>query len=88
LDDLTSVAEFIGEDSPHFAALTVSRIVARFEQAAESPYSGRIMPEKNRPELRELLWKEYRLVYQVREDHIEVIAVWHGRRLLRDLPES
>lgn len=88
MDDLVSLAEFIGQDSPHFAKLTVSRIVARFEQAAEFPHSGRVVPEKNRPDLRELLWKEHRLVYRVREDHIDVIAVWHGRRLLRDVAES
>ncbi|MGH9816353.1 MAG: type II toxin-antitoxin system RelE/ParE family toxin [Candidatus Acidiferrales bacterium] len=62
LDDLVQLAEFIERDSSFFAAFTVKRIVSRLEQAAAFPRSGRIVPEKNLPNLRELFWKEYRLV--------------------------
>jgi addiction module RelE/StbE family toxin len=86
IDDLAALGEFISRDSPHFANLTIRNIVNRFEQAAAFPLSGRVVPERNQPNLRELFWKDYRLIYRVWEDHIEVVAIWHGRRLLKDLP--
>lgn len=88
LNDLVALAEFIEKDSPLYAGHTIRRIVTRLEQAAAFPRSGRVVPEKNRSDLRELFWKEYRLVYLVHEDHIEIVAVSHGRRILKDLPES
>lgn len=50
------------------------------------PESGRVVPEFERPDLRELIESPYRLIYRVRADTIEVIAVVHLRRELRALP--
>ena len=60
------------------SALSVSRILARFEQASESPMSGRVVPEYKDPALRELFWKNYRLVYSIEEDRILIVAIVHG----------
>jgi plasmid stabilization system protein ParE len=45
LADLEGIAGFVGRDSPHFAVLTVERIVKAAERLAELPESGRIVPE-------------------------------------------
>jgi plasmid stabilization system protein ParE len=61
---------------------SVSRIVARIEQAAEFPESGRVVPEYADASLRELFWREYRIIYRVESDRVVVVAVVHGRRQL------
>ena len=44
--------------------------------------SGRIVPEYRRQDLREVLQGNYRIVYLVRKDAIEVVTVFEGHRLL------
>lgn len=83
---LAAIAEYISLTSPVYAEQMVDRISQRLRQAAEYPESGRVVPEVGRPEVRELLEFPYRLVYRVRPDVIEVVAVVHGRQELRALP--
>ena len=68
VESLGQIAAFIAKDSPHFAALTVSRILNCIEQAAAFPLSGRVVPEYADPQLRELFWRDYRLIYRVETD--------------------
>jgi len=55
------------------AALSLSKFADR----------GRIVPESNTPEIRELFIKSYRLIYQTTSDHVFILAFIHGAR---DLP--
>jgi toxin ParE1/3/4 len=80
--DLDSIADFIGRDSAHFASLFVQSIVAKVEKLSEFPLSGRVVPEYGREDLREFIFENYRIVYRVRGDLIEVAAVIHGARQL------
>jgi len=82
LEDLTQIAAFIAQDSPHFAAVTASRIVGLVEQAAVFPRSGRVVPEYADPRLRELFWRRYRVIYKVEAERVIVIAVIHASQLL------
>lgn len=61
------------------------------ESLAEFPESGRIVPEFNRPEIREQFIYSYRLIYQIQIDAIYILTVFHGRRLMepqRHVPTS
>ena len=59
----------------------VDRLFDRSEQLAEFPQSGRMVPEFERPDLRELIEGPYRIIYLVTAETIEVLAVVHGRQL-------
>ena len=83
---LAALAEYISLDSPLYAEQVVDRIVARLEQARHYPRSGRVVPEFLRDDLRELVEPPYRLLYRIREDAVEVLAVVHGRYGIRELP--
>ena len=39
--------------------------------------------ESDDPTVRELLYKNYRIIYQIREGYLEIITVIHGSRLLK-----
>lgn len=77
---LEAIIDYIGLASPVYAEQVVTRILKRLDQAAEHPESGRIVPELEDPEIRELIEWPYRLIYRTASDAIEVISVLHGRQ--------
>jgi toxin ParE1/3/4 len=75
--------------SPEAATRAVDRILSRGDQIAAFPESGREVEDFASPSIREVMEGPYRIVYEIRrdEDRIDVLAVFHGRRLppwLRD----
>jgi toxin ParE1/3/4 len=86
LDDLRAIYEFIARDSEHYAGLHVERVFEAAGRLARFPEIGRSLPEF--PELphRELLIGDYRLIYRTEGDVVRVVAVVHGRRLIRKPP--
>jgi plasmid stabilization system protein ParE len=46
------------------------------------PESGRVVPELNRPTVRELIRGSYRIVYRLEPDAVRILTVVHASRLL------
>jgi toxin ParE1/3/4 len=69
------------QDSPLYADLVIRRIVAAIERLSTFPESGRIVPERNVPHLREVIVSPYRAVYRLREGTVEVVTVFRASRL-------
>ena len=86
VNQLAALAEYISLDSPLYAEQTVERIVARLEQARVHPRSGRVVPEFPQDDLRELVEPPYRIIYRIRPDAVEVLAIVHGRQDVRERP--
>jgi addiction module RelE/StbE family toxin len=85
LEDLESIAAFIGRDSPHYALTVTQTLFTAVEILRESPQAGRVVPEYGKPDLRELIWRQYRIVYKIEPGQVRVVAVVHGAQAL---PES
>ncbi|MBI3662593.1 MAG: type II toxin-antitoxin system RelE/ParE family toxin [Acidobacteria bacterium] len=83
ISELTEISAFIERESPAIAALVCSRIVARTEQAAEFPFSGRRVPGRDE-NVRELFWRSYRVIYRVDAPKILILTVVHGSRVLEE----
>ena len=88
MTQLGAIAEYISIASPVYAEHTIEQLVERLDQACRFPESGRVVPEFERPDLRELIEPPYRLIYRVHPDTIEVIAVLHARQQLRALTKG
>ena len=43
---------------------------------------GRKVPEYNLNELRELIYKSYRIIYEVQGNRVFIRRIWHSARLL------
>ena len=83
-DDLASIDWFISQDSPHYAQVVVARLIAATERLVPFPRSGRIVPEWNADDVREIIQPPYRVIYRLfAEDQIHILTVHHGAR---DLP--
>ena len=85
LRDLQAIHEYIARDSGHYADLTVARIFAGVERLVQFPNSGRVVPERNQPEIREIIVGRFRVVYRMRESTIEIATVF---RASREFPEN
>jgi len=75
---LKAIHTYIGQDSPHFARRTVDRLTRRSQQIARFPFSGRRVPEYDIDSIREVIEGSYRIIYYVKSDQIDVLAVIHG----------
>ena len=49
------------------------------------PESGRIVPEYNLRNIREIINQNYRIVYRVKSEIVEIVTIVHGARLLDHL---
>jgi plasmid stabilization system protein ParE len=81
-DDLESIADFIGLDSPHYASLFVLDVIGAVERLGRFPQLGRVVPEMQDSTIRELLLGNYRIIYRAQEDVVEILTVYHGARML------
>lgn len=63
ISDLKSIFEFIAQDSKKYAGLQVKKIKERTKQLKIQPLSGRIVPEIDDLNIRELIEGNYRIVY-------------------------
>jgi len=79
---LSAIYEYIALDSEEYAKRMVNRLTGRSEQIGNSPYSGRMVPEFENDLIREVIEGPYRIIYYVKTDEINVLAVIHGSRIL------
>ena len=66
LRDLEGIRDYIAIDSARYAGLVIERIVNGVERLSTFPESGRMVPERNDPSLREIIVTPYRVVYRLR----------------------
>ena len=85
LRDLGSIRDYVAADSPRYAALVVERIIQGVERLASFPESGRVVPERKDPQLRQVIVRPYRVVYRLRPGVVEVATVFRASRMLPEL---
>ena len=83
LKDLRAIYDYISLDSRFYAARFVNKLVDRVEQLNDFPESGRIVPEKNLPEIRELIEGNYRIFYRLRKGNITILRVHNAARRIK-----
>ena len=83
IDDVEAIRAHVARDSVHYADLLVDRIVSAVSRLGSNPLSGRVVPEVGDESLREVIHGNYRIVYRVRRNIVEIATVFHGARLFR-----
>ncbi|MGH7859997.1 MAG: type II toxin-antitoxin system RelE/ParE family toxin [Candidatus Binatia bacterium] len=80
LAHLDAIHDYIAQQaSPYVAERFLKRLVATVDPLEPFPQLGRRVPEAE-GHYRELVCRQYRLVYRAGADDILVVAVIHGRR--------
>jgi plasmid stabilization system protein ParE len=89
-EDLRAVRAHIARDAPATASAYVRKLRLSVGRLRQFPYSGEVIPEIGREELREVLQGNYRIIYRVSESRVDILAVFHSARIFdeRDISEG
>ncbi len=82
LKDVDAIAEYISLDSLFYAKTFTQKIFNAIERLELFPKSGRIVPEINNKNIREIILGNYRIIYRIKLNLVEIISVYHSSRLL------
>jgi plasmid stabilization system protein ParE len=82
VSQLEAIHDYLARTSPEYARRVVDRLTKRSVQISAFPFSGRMTPEYELNEAREVIEGSYRIIYLIKEDEgqIEVLAVIHSAR--------
>lgn len=80
---LRHIHDYIAQDSALYAKRVAEALVSKTMGLDELPRQGRIAPELNEETVRELPLYSYRILYEIKPTHIDVLAVIHKRRDLQ-----
>jgi toxin ParE1/3/4 len=76
-----AICKFIARDSDHFARLFANKVFEKAKTLEAFPNAGRVVPESNQEAIREIFHGNYRIVYRVRKDEVQVLTIHHSARL-------
>ncbi len=79
MERVQAIAREIAAERPTVAARWVRGMFKRVHQLRQYPHSGRIAPDLDRLEIRQLPYPPYRIVYRLQGSRILILTVRHGR---------
>jgi toxin ParE1/3/4 len=80
--ELADTWNYIRRDSITNAMHVLQDVATAVDRLEEHPLSGRMVPEWNRPTLRELIVGSYRVLHSVDHEEVIVFSIHHSRRRL------
>jgi plasmid stabilization system protein ParE len=80
--DLRDVVRYIalGSGSSDVAERFGKMLLERALSLSKLPERGRVVPELELAEVREIIFKSYRIVYRVSETSVQILRFWHAAR--------
>ena len=84
--NLATLNQFIAQDSEKYAFIVALEIVSHARDLETHPLKGKIVPEFNNPEIREIRVYSYRVIYKIiTMAKLAIVRIWHKSRLLKKL---
>ena len=80
--DLIQIYNYIYIDSIYYAIKTINEITKTTDNLENFPYMGIKIPEFNEEDKRELIYKSYRIIYEIQLNKIIIHRIWHSARNL------
>ena len=82
IGDLRSIVSYIALYNPAKAREFGQLLIQKARLLEQQPEIGRIVPEFQDPNIREIMFRQYRIVYRFRPEHqlVEIARFWHGAR--------
>jgi len=86
---LDGIYQYIAQNSPEYAKRMVDRLTRRSQQIGTFPQSGHLVPEYQIEQIREVIEAPYRIIYYIKPEQIDVLAVIHAaQNVLREQPNT
>ncbi len=84
VEQVRDIASYIALDKPSVAVQWAEKIFNSVERLTDFPNNGRVVPEINRNEIREIVQGNYRVIYKVKLKEILVLVVKSYRQQLKE----
>lgn len=81
-DNFEDICNYIAKDSVYYAALFAKKVNSVVKSIPQFPKAGRVVPEYRDENLREKIYENYRIVYRLTGDTVEIVTICHGAKLL------
>jgi toxin ParE1/3/4 len=90
IEDLGAIVRHIARDSPDRAQSFGNALLDKALTVGAFPGMGRVVPEENDPAVREVVYGDYRIIYEYYSDRntVYVLRFWHGARGEPDVARS
>lgn len=87
-EDLREIVSFIARDNPQRAHTFGNTLIDKALSLGAQPEKGRVVPEQDDLAVREIVYRAYRIIYEVVPDPntVFVLRFWHGARGTPDIP--
>ncbi len=87
-EDLREIVTFIAQDNPTAAESFGYLLISKIDVLAQFPQIGRVVPEEQNENIREIIFRSYRIVYQtlVEKQIVAIARLWHGARGEPEIP--
>lgn len=88
--NIDEIYMYIAKNSIKYANITINNISNDIDRLKYSPYLGRYVPEIDDKRYQEIIYKSYRIIYEIFEETnvIYIHFVLHGRRNLKSFFNS
>lgn len=80
--DLDSIGKYIAIDSENAAQKFVQELIKKAESLINYSEKGRPIPEKIAGNYRQILHKNYRIIYKLDKKRVIIYSVYHQKKLL------
>ncbi len=79
---INEIADYIATDSLVTAEKWVISIYDSVKRLKDFPKSGRVVPEVEKDDIREIFFGNYRIIYGTEKKQIKILTVRHGKQKL------
>jgi toxin ParE1/3/4 len=83
--DLESIYNYIATDSETYASGFVEKIIVSVEKLGNMPEIGRVVNEADDLNVREIIFQNFRIIYRIKSQIVQIIAIIRGSRDLSSL---
>lgn len=83
--DLIDIYNYISKDSIYYVIKTVNEIIKRTEILYNFPYMGKKIQEIPNSKYRVIIYKSYKIIYEVDSQVIYIIRIWHSARKISNI---
>jgi len=87
VENLSAIYIYIAQNFSQNAERLIDKLTRRSEQITNFPLSGRVVAEFETKQIREVIESSYRIIYYIKSDQIEILAVIHGSQQIQ-LPKE
>jgi plasmid stabilization system protein ParE len=90
LSDLERIVAYIALENVAAGERRGNQLLEAALSLTAFPERGRVVPEFRHPELREIVFRSYRIIYRVSrgDNSVEIVRFWHGARGFPRIPRG